>query len=403
MNWELERHLRALRGQRDRLATDLRRVDEQIGQVAGQLVELPGQSRSAVARLLGVSHTYVAALIERAAKASPPSTQDEQWLTPVLHGDAALTYLQQTRRSVVTVIAAFSAGDALLASGLHPQAFEQGQNYSLYVPNMLCQLDDGSWLGVDNAVPGYGGTGGTNLVRFLEDLGLPAALVSSIADYRYSRADVTSGQVDGTNVWPRYPAGEFTPIEGAYVVDLGSTALASGDPRVDESGFYSSWDGRSALETWLDYLDGPECPEWMRGDRVARVFLNEDAARQQGFVHSRAPLGVGRRARACPLIIEQGQLQLWLPLLPTRDSTQMLSPELYQALTEAGLYPTELASRDDRSRFWRYLDARLRPDARPNWIDISTQGDLHLRAVPRPPATTDAESLPTGAVPLPQR
>lgn len=66
-----------------------------------------------------------------------------------------------------------------------------------------------------------------------------------------------------------------------------------------------------------------------------------------------------------------------MTLHPPVDTTRILSDEMYQALAEADLYPSEIAALDERGRFWRYLDRRDHPP----FIDVSQAG-VALRLVP---------------------
>lgn len=379
-NQEMGGALQAVRAERDRLSAKLADLDQRAGEIAEQLTREDGISHSAIARRLGVSHTHVRNLIDRATSAG--LRRNPEWLTPTMSGGHAVRYLETTRRSIARIIAGFDASDVLLHSGLHPQAFEQAAGFPVYPPNMLWQLDDGNWLGIDDVNVGYLGTGSTNAQRALENAGVPADLAHDVAyAYRFSVTDVTAEEIiECDKESPRYPGGLFVREGSAYVTKLDRQALAGRDratSRRERNG-----ETLSELEQWLHYLDG-DCPAWMNGERVARVFMSTESARAQGFDE---PHFVSGHGGPYPLIIEQGDLQLWIPFYPPTEGPQLLSADMYQALAMANLYPEQIAQRDHRTRFLRYLDSRFGSQERPGFLDISRHANLTLRSQPRTPA-----------------
>jgi predicted transcriptional regulator len=371
----LTAELHSLRAQRDRASREIASIDHRLGQVAAELLT-EEYSKSHIARIIGVSHTHVQTLIERAEGST--LLHDDAWSTPTMTGRAAVEYLRSTRTHVARVVAAFEASDVLFESRLHPEAFEQGAGLPLLMPHMLWQLNDANWLAIEEVNVGYGGTGGTYALRALEDAGIPSHLAQQIASYRFSTTDIEAGEVSGQVTWPRYPsATNLSPQGGAYVVCLGRDALAS-VVREDLTGFYPSVGPNAPLQQWIDFLDG-DCPDWMKGDRVARVFLSANEARRQGFVGR-----FGSGASVYTLIVEQGEFQMWVPVYGPIDGGYNLSSEMYEALRIADLYPADLAERDSRSRFWRFLD-QVRHVERPAFVDVSRNGQGVLRCTPANP------------------
>lgn len=178
------------------------------------------------------------------------------------------------------------------------------------------------------------------------------------------------------------------------MLNVGHDSLERYDAKSDETGFYPSHAAGSPFTWAIDYLDGAEyvhgdaLPAWLHGTRRARVFLDRDAAYEQGF---------GDRQRGCTLVIEQGMLQLWVFTYPPRDPTQLLADEAYESLDYSGLFPDDIAKLDARGRFWRHLDHHFGPK-RPAYLDISPD-DQGLQYAP---GTIGADiSVPTGALALP--
>jgi hypothetical protein len=372
-----------LRTRRDLAAGQIARVDLEIGSTIGQLLAGGGtQSLSSIGRALGVSHTHVKALAQRAEVASQTtlaglSPEAQVWRPPLLDSYAAPKYLDETGRHVVRVVAGFAETDVLWMTGLAPALFDYGWGV-LDLPQMMWQLDDGGWVGVDMVNVGYGGTGCRLAFNALSRAGIDEALARDIVDLRWSDTDVAGSNVDGGSVWPRVPLAGPVPFGTFYVLPISEDGL--GDRPAQEvdhrypSGFYPSYPAGSPFTWAIDYLDGvahrhgDALPEWARGTRSARVFLDAHVASKQGF---------GYRDQGCTLVIQQGTLQLWIFTYPPRDPTQLLSDQAYDALAYAGLYPDQLAKLDARSRFSRYLDHHFGRE-RPPYLDMSPDESAQL-------------------------
>lgn len=364
-----------LRTRRDAAASQLREVDLDIGTTIGKLLESEGpHTCSSIARELGLSHTHVKTLARRAHDAShehdqPNTLRESDWLPPILDGFHAAKYLKETQRHVVRVIASFDSSDILWMTGLSPALFDQGSG-RLELPNMIWELDNGSWLGVGPVNVGYGGTGGTLAFRALTRAGVDETVAADIVALRWSDTHMPSGTVHGATTWPSVPLLAPKSLGAFYVVSIDRDNLTHRDEKTDETGFYPSLPAGSPFRWTIDYLDsaahvyGDEVPVWVQGPRRARVFLDKDAAYEQGFAEDH---------HGCTLVIEQGALQLWIYAYPPRDQTQLLADEAYDALAYARLYPEDLAKLDARSRFWRYLDHQFGP-RRPGYLDISWDG-----------------------------
>lgn len=372
-----EAELQLLRGQRDRVVAEVAAVERQIGVVAAAALEEPYASYSSLARVLGVSHTHVKTLVERASSREP-CQEESDWRTPILSPSAARHYLEETGRSIRRIVAGFAESDVLYASRQDPHVYTSGDGVTVSVPNMVWQLDDGNWVGIDDVSVGYGGTGPSNAYALLGSVGLDEGLASRVAGHRYSDVQLPDGPAMHRVEWPLYNLALPAPDGDALVVILSHGSWEPTEPSPDPSGFYPSEDGRSSLDYWLDFLNS-DPPPWAAGSRRARVFLSRSAAVDQGFFTQQYG---SRRASSVPnIVIEQGTLQLWLMTHRPHDTTQYLAPEEYAVLTMCGLYPDELAHHDARSAFWRYLNKRVNQQP-PEFVDISDTGREALANLP---------------------
>lgn len=385
-----------LRTRRDLAAGQIARLDLEIGSTIGELLAGTGaQSLSSIGRALGVSHTHVKTLAQRAQVASqtshtaglPPLGQI--WRPPLLDSYAAPKYLQETDTHVVRIVAGFAETDILWLTGLGPTLFDYGWG-ALDLPHMMWQLDDDGWLGIDMVNVGYGGTGGSLAFNALSRGGIDEDLARKIADLRWSDTDVTRSDIDGGQLWPRIPLAGPVPFGTFYVLPISEDGLTHRPAQqVDDRGFYPSYPAGSPFTWAIDYLDGVTHhhghapPEWVRGTRRARLFLDAHAARKQGF---------GYRDQGCTLVIEQGALQLWVFTYPPRDPTQLLSDQAYDALAYADLYPDQLAKLDARGRLSRYLDHHFGRE-RPPYVDLSPDEHCLLHA-PGADGSGEAYALP---------
>lgn len=396
MNRRTELEFARLKGARDRRVDEIRAIDVEIGQLATTTLDTDEYaSKSAIGRLLGVSHTHVSNLMTMAAQAESPTPPE--FGLPIFRNQDAAEYVIERGAKIVRSISAFDEGDVLFQSNLDPRLFADLDRGTLRLPAMLWRLDSGEWVGVDEATVGYGGSGCDMSRNALTTAGVDKAIADEIVGWRFCDAvDIDDPDTWQTNtIWPVHSRGIPSVVGSTIVVDFGeglqrirswNDFSPSWRPEIDETGFYPSVTPQTSLEAWITFLDGDDLPSWAQGVRVARVFLTSDEAENQGFVRHAESYGISRGMKSVPtLVIEQGDVQLWGHFYPADDRSQILPPQAYESLAIAGVYPTELAERDERNaRPWsRFLHGLFGPDRNlPSTIDVSLTGTDHLQHTP---------------------
>lgn len=385
--------LARIRAERLKLLEDVKRYDLELGRLAKEAIEADQYTtQSAVARVLGVSHTHVRNLIEAAeAAADDPPAGDDRDLPVMLPNELAGDYVRDRGARVVRSISGFEASDVLHTSLLNPRLFENDGLCS--PPAMLWHLDTGEWVGVTDATVGYGGTGCDWSRDALVAAGVDRRTAHEIVRWRYCDAPQVDDPSTWTTArtWPAHPRGNPFIVQGRTVVRFGDAVpgphhrrrLATNDP--DPNAFRPTMPDLGEYEGWLQLLDSDQPPPWARGTRVARVFLNQTEAEIQGFVlPSDPPPGLGRRLHSGPsLVVEQGDVQLWGYFFPTEGR---LATEVYDALGLADVYPDQLTADEMRGRPVRRLVRRFlgNDSASLTHIDISTSGQDRLSFTPTP-------------------
>ena len=418
---EMMDRLHRLRNERHRLEDSLAEVDRRAGELAGKMLER-GSRRATIAQTLGVSTPHVGTLVSRAQEAPAGPFRDQVPVIPFYEGRR---YFDDTTAQLEVLIAGNEPLDVLLESGLDPARFSDGDY--LAVPHMLWRTSAGRWIGVDGVNVGYGGTGPGHARELLGSLGFGHQITGLPAQRRFFRVDVDGrpGTGDAPEGTPkRAPDGmpdgahEVGVSDGGADggVDGSSVRISAGhqdghrgrddgtlrNPRPvgpvfvvefdrDEFRFHSSSEeSLTPYKAWIDRLDAEGLPEWLTGERVARVFTDRQEAFRQGFVGRFRPLGELDRL-VYVLVIEQGRLQLWLPDYVPLDPTQPVSDEAYEALAYAGLYPDNLGDLAPQTRFVHYWRQFL-GNPRPAYIDISRSAKAHLFYTPSSDASLDDSS-----------
>lgn len=384
---ELNTRLTDLASRRQQASDQADHYALELGATIKHLRDRYGQSQAASGRRIGLAPARVSELVTRASEVDLPFI-DPMNLVLTMDARAFPEYLRTRDDRIDRIVASFYQDDIPYAAGIHPLrfAYDSAVSGHLSFPQMVVHLEEADeWVGIQQVNVGYNGSGPGAVTDLLHrHLGMPEAITKRIAYSRFSDSDPRTGKGIFTDEdRPRYQLsrlyGHGTFLSTFIGVDQ-HTNNGKSLPR-PFPGEESNQPQGTVLQRWIDFLDGPDRPDWTRGTRRARVFLNRQAAEAQGFVDPGVP--ALRRRRVAYIVIEQGDLQLWLHAYPPRDTTQYLSDEAYEALGTAGLYPAELAAKDARGKFWRVLRSTVDGNQRPNFIDID--GELEHTPQPRGP------------------
>lgn len=403
----LNDQMSALAQRRSQAQEEIDRAGLEIGATATYLRDVLDQPKARSAEYARLSPSHMTELMRTAAEQNV-SIGDPLSRIPFLARAELQAHLNKTG-GAHRIIASFSRSDPLYMSGIDPSALvDKRYGQDIHLPHMLIQSGDGDWVAVDNVNVGYGGTGPSNAFRELSGLGLSPELARSITASRVS--DVNLDNPDDallSSSWPHVHLDAPSPLADFFVVVLPTptenrlprmsvindafrraqrqrTTGDAGDDGYDytEGGFYPTRPIDPPLTRWLEKLDSGDAPNWLCGQRRARVYLDRETAREHGFSQeSRNPWG-GPRA-VYPVIIEQGRLQLWLSIPTSNDPTILFTPEIYDALDQAGFYTTEYRERDEQGAFWRWL--RSHGSQRPAMVDMDDRPLVH-----DPSAQTDS-------------
>lgn len=360
-----------------RLQQDVRKQDRRIGDLlADELAENKYATKSNLGRMLGVSHTAVGNMLSIAAAAGE-SAQPERIQS--LENQTAGRWVKDQGLRVVRHISAFDASDVLYRSELDPRLFEVDGHVD--VPNVLWQLSDGSWIGVETATVGYGGTGCGFTRDALRAAGVSEGTADELIQWRFCDArDVEADPTtwDRRRIWPVYSRAMPWLMDDKVIVPFSEDSMEIADPgdSVDASGIYASPPSDSHFHEWIRFLNGEHLPDWARGERVARVFLRDEESARQGFVSPQT----GSAAWSPLLVIEQGDVQLWgnFDFVPgDRRGNRYLGAEAYEALRIANVYPRELAAiESEPKKLWlRLLEPWVGtkdPFANLSFVDVSS-------------------------------
>lgn len=373
---KLFRELAQSAREREEVAAGAREVDIHMGVIARELMHEHAISQREIARVAGISVTHVSTLIRRAndadARGHGPQVEDG---VPLLTANGILQEVRQTSARPAAVIAGFDAFDVLMSSRIPPVAFTH--NRSIRVPNMLVRFADDQLLGVADVNAGYSGTGPRNarsfIMQLLEELGRSdrADLAEAALKYRFFKLDLLAEDHDfhdHTLFDLRVPERHGASYVGK--LDRSQVPGASEEDRRPTAEIRR--DGLSTLEAWVALLDTDDLPEWLGGreQRVARVFTSREASWAQGFGEFGRPSL--HKPGTYQVILEQGELQLWIPVYPTPDPTRVLSDETYQVLEIAGLLPAaDIEAATLQSRLSRYLSRKLGHYQEPQYFDVS--------------------------------
>lgn len=239
---------------------------------------------------------------------------------------------------VSRVIGHAGSGLVLYESGLglspfYPRGDRAGRQ--IFCEHMLMRFGNDAWLQIKGVQFGYGGMGPTRAHQALELAGLPADIADSVF---YADGINLVVAEDGAVVERDF--GE--PPPGVPDLATDGTLVAVIDcNQCDDA-------GESALRSWLTYLDSNKTV-WKSGPRRISLYpLHEDAV-ADGF--SRA------RGHVPQLIVEQGDLQIWLAGPAEYDPGAWIPPVFRRYLEVLDVLPTNVVAHDDASPFRRWLSS----------------------------------------------
>lgn len=398
MDRAMQAAMRRLQAQRRRLADEGQEMDEELGRLASEMTRgANGESQQDVAASLGISRSQVQRLI----KIYDESLTDEKIemtssVTEVSTYDEGIAYVRHRGLPVTRSITSFQMTDVLWASGVDPRCFSRSGD-RVRAPSLLWKLGDSDhdeWVAVHTVSVGYGGNGPTLAILALEGIGVPREDAREIASYRFCDAvrldDKSTWRT--SQVWPQDPRVSPAILADRIVTAFGealprhekySSSLQLKQSETDETGLFTSPTKQSGWEEWIDFLDGKhgELPEWAKGPRTARIFVDPDNAREQGFtIDGSHPTPIGLD-KAASIVLEQGVVQLWGFYYPPNNKGSLVSAEVSRVLKKSGLYNEEL-ERDEP--IWERLlrTAVGMPRSSAGYVDISSDGETSLEWTP---------------------
>lgn len=239
---------------------------------------------------------------------------------------------------VSRVIGHAGSGLVLYESGLgltpfYPRGDHAGRQ--IFCEHMLMRFGNDAWIQIKGVQFGYGGMGPTRAYQALDLAGLPEDIASSVF------------YADGINL---------VVAEDGAVAERDFGKPPPGIPDLATDGTLvavidcNKWDdaGEAALRRWLAYLDSNETV-WKTGPRHISLYpLHEDAV-ADGFsrAHGHVP----------QLIVEQGDLQIWLAG-PAEYDTGAWIPRVFRRYLEVlNVLPKNVVDHDDASPFRRWLSS----------------------------------------------
>ncbi|MFD8415491.1 hypothetical protein ACFV2Q_27640 [Streptomyces sp. NPDC059650] len=298
----------------------------------------------AIGRELGVTHRAVTGMVERARTRTPHPAADAP-LIPVLTADQARAYVESGALGELTrVQVAFNPADIILESGLDPSVFPDLGDHD--APNMLLYGDDGAVIGVEECLAGYGGTGPSNTVRLLKELGFAEDIRHEVYAHRYLELDPSGVTRASAESLHRIGGGLTLSPDGQHFI----VRVREDMPRV-----VADW----AAEVMAEPAKYP----WAAGTRRARVYLDRAAA-----APLQEPYRAWRGNHTFSVVIEQGRLQLWVAAYYPFRFSDILSTEQIQVLDAADLRPADV---EPRTWLDRFIPARRE---RPPYLTISDDG-----------------------------
>ncbi|MBF9319425.1 hypothetical protein [Mycobacteroides chelonae] len=237
---------------------------------------------------------------------------------------------------VTRVIGHVSSNAVLCESGLPIEKFYRDSEHSgryVHCEHMLLRFGRDAWAQVERVLYGYGGMGPTYAHKALQNAGLPEEIAELVFYQNY-----VNYVIDDEGCAAEKEFGAAFPSEPELASDGSLVAVIRG----------YSWDEGVAEQVryWIDYLDSAdESLPWSNGERRISLYGSSIDAKQDGF----------SSAHGIPqLIIEQGDLQLWVVVSTDDDKTVWIPEELRPYARILGEFSEEM-EKDDASPFRRWL------------------------------------------------
>ncbi len=334
---------------RQRQLDDAERAALTMGAIGNLLKNRYGQTQAVTAELIGVAPATLSGWMQRATDAGHTAEDPIGRIVTVTPGRIA--DLLATSGAVIDRIVGGGSLPILAMTGLALDAFRS--ETEIQIPSLMAHnATDDSWIGVlDVLTANYFGTGPSNAYRAATELGVDPEIAEQIAytnestDLDMNTGVLVRGQVD----FSQYPWELPQPHRD--------------DPTV----FVHCCGIRQVPERWITFLTTATPPHWADAPLLGRVYTTAQAAYDDGFTEHHRYSSRG----ASQLILERGQIQLWLSGFPPADPTRWLADEVYDVLDSVGLFPKEIRERDTASNIRKWLSSRGHP--RPPFIDLDSQ------------------------------
>lgn len=342
-----------------------RELTTAIGRDTKTLTDARAYTASQIARTAGIPLSTLNTFTATAADLPPLHVHPAP--VPTAH-PADMPALIAEHGPVVEVIASARAGEVLALSKLSPAAFERADG-TITPPPMLLRLQDGHLVGADRAqvAIGYSGSGPQSGERLLlaaqvdPDIALEITHTGRVVHYTgLDQPEPTQVHNTDSAIWG-IDVPELIPGRD----DVYRTRIRlSEHPREGR---------RSRFDNWLRFFDESGAP-WVNSTPRRGQLLTHDAALNNKFTTETAAQRAARKngiltggpVDVFPLIIAQGDMQLWLTAVTPDDPAVWIAREFHRPLRAAGLLDEDIVALDEASALRKLFSRRgPRPSALP--------------------------------------
>lgn len=342
-----------------------RELTTAIGRDTKTLTDARAYTASQIARTAGIPLSTLNTFTATAADLPPLHVR--QAPVPTAH-PADMPALIADHGPVVEVIASARAGEVLALSKLSPAAFERADG-AITPPPMLLRLQDGHLVGADRGqvAVGYSGSGPQSGERLL----LAAQVDPDIA-HEITHTGRTVQYVDLDEPTPTRVQNTDSAIWGIDVPELipGRDDVYRTRIRLSE---HPREGRRSRFDNWLRFFDESGAP-WVNSTPRRGQLLTHNAALDNGFSTETEAQRAARKngiltggpVDVFPLIVTQGDMQLWLTAVAPEDDSVWIAREFHRPLRAAGLLDEDIVALDEASALRKLFSRRgPRPSALP--------------------------------------